>query len=325
MLNQRSAMRGLSSPTGEFTLKQVRAFVAIVETGSFTGAARQLFQSQPTLSRSIRELEDALGGSLFTRTQGGAVLSETGHRFLSHARRLLEVNAEMLAGMALWSARRQGCVKLMCSDAVMPAILPPLLRRLGASYSHSELEITDGGSAAIVEALLAGRIDLGVCVHQEGLPPPLLAHPLLRVPAGLLCTSGFRLPSVIGSLSDLQGVPLGLHGNATPLMSALLGSGRRIDLLEPAPFVSTNIAALYAMAGTGRMAAFTLATCTAHDIARGLVFFPTPQLAPRFTVSLVTRNDLAKRHAALELLLEACIMEAPWDASVERFARAPGN
>ena len=72
------------------TLQQLRYMIAIVRWGSFNMAAQKLFISQPSLSKSMNELEKEMGITLFSRTSRGAVLTEEGTRFLSYARQVVE-------------------------------------------------------------------------------------------------------------------------------------------------------------------------------------------------------------------------------------------
>ena len=70
-------------------LHQVRCFLAVVETGSFTSAARKCFIAQPSLSQHILNLEEELGQKLFNRLGRKNTLTVSGERFLIHAQRLL--------------------------------------------------------------------------------------------------------------------------------------------------------------------------------------------------------------------------------------------
>lgn len=72
------------------TLQQLRYIITVVKYGSITEAARQLYISQPSLSNSVRDLEEELGIEIFNRTRKGITLSTEGTEFLSYARQVVE-------------------------------------------------------------------------------------------------------------------------------------------------------------------------------------------------------------------------------------------
>jgi len=77
------------------TLQQLRYIVTIVNCGSISDAAKQLFITQPSLSNAVKELEKEMGISIFNRSSKGIALSSQGMEFLSYARQVLE-QAELL-------------------------------------------------------------------------------------------------------------------------------------------------------------------------------------------------------------------------------------
>lgn len=72
------------------TLQQLRYVIKIVECGSITEAAKQLFISQPSLSNAVKELETELSIEIFNRTAKGISLTTDGTEFLSYARQVIE-------------------------------------------------------------------------------------------------------------------------------------------------------------------------------------------------------------------------------------------
>lgn len=72
------------------TLQQLRYVIQVVESGSFNSAAKVLYISQPSLSKSIHDLEEEMSICLFTRTNKGILLSEQGEKFLGYARQVIE-------------------------------------------------------------------------------------------------------------------------------------------------------------------------------------------------------------------------------------------
>jgi DNA-binding transcriptional LysR family regulator len=72
------------------TLQQLKYMIKVVECGSITEAAKQLFISQPSLSSAVKEIETELGIEIFYRTSKGISLSTDGSEFLSYARQIVE-------------------------------------------------------------------------------------------------------------------------------------------------------------------------------------------------------------------------------------------
>ena len=116
-----------------FDWNQVRTFLATVEEGSFSGAARALKSTQPTVGRQISELESTLGVTLFERSVRGPTLTEAGRDLLGHVRAMGE--AATLISMAAegHSLDVSGEVTITATDllsaAILPAILAPLRQK----------------------------------------------------------------------------------------------------------------------------------------------------------------------------------------------------
>lgn len=116
-----------------FDWNQVRAFLATVEEGSFSSAARALSTTQPTVGRQVTGLEQSLGLTLFERTKKGPLLTEDGHQLLAHVRDMGEA-ATLISLVA--SGRAQdvsGKVLVTSSDLMAATVLPPILVELHAS------------------------------------------------------------------------------------------------------------------------------------------------------------------------------------------------
>lgn len=166
--------------------RQLRYFVEIAESGSFSAAAERLFIAQSALSRQIRELEQQLDTALFERTARLPRLTAAGLAFLPRARHLLQDldKAGTLAREVGQGLR--GSLRLSHSSTV--PLTGALLQRLGA-YLHEHagvsMEIAQLSSEGQLEELADGRLDIGllrlpVLRQHEGLcVEPLYEEPLL--------------------------------------------------------------------------------------------------------------------------------------------------
>lgn len=184
--------RSLREPP--FDLRQLRAFVAVAETGSFRAAARRVHVAQPALSVQVRRLEEALGTRLLARHRRGTEPTETGRLFLEEARRVLAA-ADRAAGVAWEAARgRLGRLALGFVGSAAYTVLPGLVRRFRKRYPGIDLYLREMTTAEQVRALQEAEIDAGVLrppvpgerlalrtVHREPLAAVLPArHPLAR-------------------------------------------------------------------------------------------------------------------------------------------------
>ena len=115
-----------------FDWNQVRAFLATAEEGSFSGAARVLRTTQPTIGRQIAGLEADLGVTLLERSVRGQNLTQAGLDLLQHVRTMGEAAARISMSADVQSQQIVGEVVVTATDllsaAILPGILPPLRR-----------------------------------------------------------------------------------------------------------------------------------------------------------------------------------------------------
>ncbi|MDP3425050.1 MAG: LysR family transcriptional regulator [Burkholderiaceae bacterium] len=109
---------------------QLRAFLETAQTGSLSAAARKLGLTQPTLSRHVAAIEQALGVTLFERTGQAMVPTDAGLSLLEHARAMGVAAQELVLTASGQSQAVEGLVSVSASDAVATWLLPPVLRRL---------------------------------------------------------------------------------------------------------------------------------------------------------------------------------------------------
>ncbi|WP_369363215.1 LysR substrate-binding domain-containing protein [Streptomyces sp. CG4] len=137
---------------------QLRTFLAVAQTLSFTQAARRLGLRQSTVSQHVRRLEDATGRQLFTRDTHAVELTEDGEAMLGFARRILQVHEQATAFFT--GTRVRGRLRFGASEDFVLTRLPEILE--GFRYDHPEvdLELTVELSGTLHEQLAAGKLDL---------------------------------------------------------------------------------------------------------------------------------------------------------------------
>lgn len=118
-----------------------RSFLGALQEGSLSGAARTLGLTQPTVGRHISALEEALGQSLFTRSQAGLLPTEAALALRSHAEAMHDTAASMERVARGFGTEARGSVRISASEVVGVEILPPILAELRQSHPHLEIEL----------------------------------------------------------------------------------------------------------------------------------------------------------------------------------------
>ncbi|GAB4213789.1 MAG: LysR family transcriptional regulator [Rhodoferax sp.] len=168
-------------------LKQLEYFVRVAELGSFTRAANALGVAQPALSRQVRLLEVELRQNLLMRNGRGAVPTEAGQLLLAHGRGILHQVQRAHEELGQIRGSLAGRVAVGLPTSLARGLTVPLTRAFRAALPSASISITEGLSAALLDALLAGRLDLAVLYnapqHRDIELYPLFCEDLLLVEA----------------------------------------------------------------------------------------------------------------------------------------------
>lgn len=168
------------------SLKQMRAFVAVARTGSFTRAAEQLFITQSALSALIRNLESELELRLLDRTTRRLELTDAGHELLVSLEQLLHDLDRMTSDLRDVKAIRRGRVRIGATPLLAASFLPVAIRAFGERYPHVQVRVLDDPAPLLVEALRAGDLDL-LLATLDGDHADLQAQVLLTDTMVLAC------------------------------------------------------------------------------------------------------------------------------------------
>ncbi|HSV46786.1 MAG TPA: LysR substrate-binding domain-containing protein, partial [Ramlibacter sp.] len=242
--------------------RQLEAFVAVMSTGSVTGAAHLLARSQPAITRLVQELEAEIGYALFTRngprvtpTAQGFLLHEDAERALAGLRQIQVRAAEVGRGDA-------PPLLLAATSALAVGLLPQALKQVELASGPAPIQLRTATPEQVLHAVLSGAVQLGVCslplehrglqVHWIGqlacvavLPQgdPLAAHavvPLAALAQRRLITMSnpFRLRHRLdaelaraGRVSDRRAALI--ETNSSINAQALVRAGLGVAVLEP--------------------------------------------------------------------------------------------
>ncbi|WP_321394648.1 LysR family transcriptional regulator [Emcibacter sp.] len=149
-----------------FELYQLRYFLAIVETGSFTKAAERVYVTQPTLSAGIQKLEAALETRLFDRSSKRVFLTESGSRFVDRAKAIL--HQVSLAEAEMGDTDNPKILRL----GVLMTVPAQTVKNLMQPYLREEgglvVELFEGTEQEILNRLDSGQVDIALTILRPG-------------------------------------------------------------------------------------------------------------------------------------------------------------
>ncbi len=138
------------------------AFLEIADAGSFSGAAGRLHVSQPAISKRIAGLEARLGARLFDRIGRRVLLTEAGRTLLPYARRVREDLEDGRRALSHLSPQLQGRLAIGTSHHIGLHRLPKVLKSFAHAHPDVDLDIQFMDSEVACEAVLAGKLELGI-------------------------------------------------------------------------------------------------------------------------------------------------------------------
>src|SRR5436305_8787871 len=162
--------------TALLDVDQLRTFIAIAETGSFTRAADIVHKTQSAVSIQMKRLEERLDRAIFARDGRGSKRAEDGERLLDYARRIVKLNVETIAA---FSDELTGRVRLGVPDDYADRYLPEIMARFSRAYPAIELTVLCDETVNLLERIKGNELDLALTTNC---PAPTPADPLRPPP-----------------------------------------------------------------------------------------------------------------------------------------------
>lgn len=184
-----------------FDWNQVRAFLATVEEGSLSAAARALGSTQPTLSRQVNALEQSLGVVLFERSSRSMTLTKSGLELFEHVQAMGEAAARISIAAKGQSQAIEGNVTITATDQVSHYLLPALLDKLKQKAPMITIELLPSND---VRDLTKREADIAIR-HVRPTQADLIANRVCDSSAKLYASKGYvKAVQTISELDDLS-------------------------------------------------------------------------------------------------------------------------
>ncbi|HVE09909.1 MAG TPA: LysR family transcriptional regulator [Paraburkholderia sp.] len=278
-----------------FEWSDIRIFLAIARCGTLGAAARAIGQTQPTMGRRLRALEEALGHALFQRTSDGFVLTDEGTAVLNYAERMEEEALGFTRTLAGEEKELTGVLRVASSDWFGVHVLTPVFARFNEHYPQVAIElVTDARryNLARREADLAFRIT----PFDE---PDVVQRKLMHIDYALYARAGLKPPRV----GDGRGCRLITMDSGFGTLPDVVWIKRMLPHAQIA-FSSNNRDAQARMCAAG--GGFAVLPCPLGDTTPGLRRIDLKEAPPGRDVWLGYHRDL-RRLARLRALLDATL------------------
>lgn len=149
------------------TLRQLRAFLAVARTSSFTLAAESLYITQSALSGLIKELEQGLGVRLVDRSTRRVHLTHVGERLFPRLERVIDDLDGTLQHVADHQALKTGLVRVAASQLLASTLMPQLIAEYRALHPMIQIRLVDVPVENVMARVFAGEVDLGIGPERE--------------------------------------------------------------------------------------------------------------------------------------------------------------
>lgn len=186
-----------------------RIFYYVAKCGNFTHAANLLMNNQPNITRTIRNLEHALGCTLFLRSNRGVTLTPEGQQLYGHIKIAME---QVMAGeqeLTQISTLQAGTISIGASEVALHGFLLPLLKEYQKLHPGVRLKVSNHSTPQAITALLEGTADIAFVTTPIGRRHGLTITPLKDFREVPVCGSAFTsLVCKQLALKDISEYPL---------------------------------------------------------------------------------------------------------------------
>jgi DNA-binding transcriptional LysR family regulator len=294
-------------------LNQLRDLVAVAEYGSLRAAARHLGTAQPTITRSLSELERELGAPLFERRSRGMVATPLGKAFVKRAAAILNDVRRATDEFNQLRGNAVGSMTIGLSIAAHLQLLPRTLRAFRQRFPEVRLHIIEGFYPTLEAGLHDGSVDFYVGPDPNlALPPTLHKEVLLTGRRAVLCRAGHPLAkeTTLRALVDAEWITTSI----TPKAETEIGDLFRLHGL-PEPTLALK-----------SQSALTLLTCLASSDL--LAMAPAQWIDSPFTNKVLTTIPVKEELSAPPIIVVTRVDVPPAPAAgyfLDLMRRAAGH
>lgn len=293
------------------TLRQLRAFVTLAQTKSFTAAAKQIHITQSALSALVRELEQEVGARLFDRTTRSVEFTVAGIELLPVAQRVLHDLNGGLAVIRDLNLKRRGCVTVAVTPVLAASFMPSLCAEFGRQFPDLRVVVRDRLAADNINSVRSGEADLAI--GNFGPVSEDIALTLIEgSQVGAVIPRGHRFSSRRGiSWAQLAAEPLILLSKESAFRQVVEQALLRAEMMKAPAYEVAYMGTAIGLAQAG----LGLAICPSHvaqTLDRALArFVPMTGPAVMQGVHIATLKGRSRSPAA-QAFIDLTLAGRPW-------------
>lgn len=232
-----------------------RIFYTVANTKNITKAAEELMISQPAISKSIKNLEEQLGGQLFIRTKRGVILTDEGKEFYNYIKRAMEYIYNAESKFTDLINLNTGTIKIGISSTLTKEFLIPYLEEFHKKYPKIDIQIVTNLSSELIPKLKNGLIDIIIFnVIEDRFDKDIEVVECRKIEDCFVVTSSYKeLLDKELSFSDLNNYPLILQskGSNTRIFLDKLASSYNVTLKPIMELASYSLVVEFSKIGFG--------------------------------------------------------------------------
>lgn len=294
------------------TVRQLRAFMAVYETGSMSAAADLLALTQPAVTLLLKELEAKLGLRLFDRSTRRLQRTDAAAEAYAHAERVLADLGEMTTSLSALATGSRGAIQIACTSALAQTLLPGVMREFTQAWPDVRVGLHDCSPAEFIELIRSRRVTFGIGTLETALPDVEERVVLQDTLVAVAPRSRFANRRAM-TWKQLAAHPLVVvragYGVRRHIDAAAAEAGVQLDIAHEVSMLATAVA----LAAAGLGVAIVPSTVLVHTPHAGLVARRlVDPVVPRNTAVVIEKGRSLPAAASAFIALLGQRAVAPW-------------
>ena len=284
-------------------LELYRVFFEVAKFQSITLAAKHLHISQPAISKSIKSLEEQIGGKLFIRSRNGVVLTEDGKVLFYYVKRALELFNQGEQKYLEMLNLKSGTVRVGISKTLFKEFLLPYIEKYHDLYPNIKIELFCSKASDLVKMLSDGLIDMVIANMPMDAPKDIYSYDLMTVHDVFVAKQDYNIDKEVIPLDELNNYNLILLPQGTNTRDNLDDILEQHDIVLDPYMTLASYSLVYEMTKVGFGIGFLIYEFCKDDIDSNILKVVNVDVTiPERKISLMLKKNFECSFATKKLI-----------------------